>query len=819
MGLLLTSFLAIGQAPGDDAALLRRIAGLVEQLSSDEIDVRERAGQELLEIPARLAGTLEEISRKTPDPEVAARLKLFALPVAWSRVLGGSLREARLQAAALEGPENNSRRQAVAAALVALGERPRDEVAPALTGLLDLPAAHARDFALEGLSRFPPRELGPIVRMLEDPATSSRAAAVLLRAREPSVVPAVLEIFLRGEPKVSSEAGRVLERLGGETDVGRVLALGRKVPALRPTALRIVARSDPARAEEALIALLQDESKESAARDILDAMAKVGGEKSVAALRLKAGGREDEYQVLEEFLATLRDPGLGQERLRAARKRPSEFESEEILQAAAFCGPAARNEALEWLAETGKKLGVQKKVLLLLGAVGRPEDGRILVEKLKDPRLLESAAEGLDLLGHPDYAPDVIEALRRAPHFSDAGQILLGLPPDRIQPALEEILSDPHGYDYLLPAALRLAARRTTPRMRKALFEALEGRAGRGIPHPAEAIRFLAATAEPSDAPAIARLRGHEKAEMRSAGLFLALSRGDREAAAELARFLADQKISSYTVDSRLPFEIAPANVWHTAVLEEWRMRPDWAWGAIALAGAGVPEAQAELRRRLESLAPTGLNPRAIRELALGGDSETLDRLLEHLSQGGLGKEYEDALVARAGEGLKKRLLARAQAHPQANSPYLSVVARMALPEAVPLYLEALAAGTRNRGDEIVHSIRALARLQQRDAIPDIRPYLRSTDPASLAAAISALAELGDRPSMGWIVRLVDDPTEVPPDRREWKSGSVEPMTRIWHAAMDALGKLSGASPAGKSVAERREFWRSWWEKNRESGK
>jgi HEAT repeat protein len=809
MILLLASWAFLQTPPGEDEAILRRMAELVELLGSDEIDVRERAGEELLGLPARFAAKLDEFALKVREPEIAARLKALALPLPWIKILGGTLREARLRVAALEGLENVQRRQAVAAAIEGLAARPPSEASTALAGLLDLPAAGARDFALEGMARFPPKELESIVRMLEDPASAVRAATILLRARDPSVVPRVTEIFLQGS---SPQAGKVLEHLGAAGDPERILALARKEPALRPTALRIVMRSDPDRAEDALLALLKEEKKDGALQDLLETLALIGGEKSIAAVRAHFTDREDRSR--DETLAALRDPSLGMEGLRAARKNPAEVEPERLLQMAAFSGPAAREEILAWIAEPGLKLGVQKKILPLLGAVGRREDAGLLVAKLKDPRLLESVAEALDMLGDPGAAPDLAQALMRSPHYDEAGRILLSLPVESVTAAVEEILFDPRGYDPLYPAALRLAAKSSTPRMRAALFEELEKQALSWNSHRADAIRILAATAGTSDDHRIRNLCAHENAEVRAAGLMLAFQRGNREAAAELARLLADPKMPPYNLDVRLPLEIVPMKVWKPLLLEEWQKRTDWTWGALLLAEAGVPEAMAELRRRRDALAQQGFQERVGRALALGGDPADLDLFVEQLNRG-MRPGYEDALVVGAGEGLKKRLLAKALSLGLGRPPYLSLVARMAIPEAAPLFLGALESGARSQGDEVRLSIIALGALKRRDAIPDIRPHLRSTDPGTMAAAAAALGELGDRPSLGWIVRLVDDPTEVPDDREHSRRQDVEPKRRIWHAAMEALEKLTGVATVGGSVADRREFWRTWYAKNK----
>src|SRR5207247_8355137 len=116
--------------------------------------------------------------------------------------------------AALEGPENDARRKAVAAAIEGLANRPPSEASAALVALLALPADGARDFALEAMRRFPPKDLGPIVSMMEG-SHSVRAMAVLREAGDPSVVPKVLEIFLR---TASPQAGGVLERFGAGQD-------------------------------------------------------------------------------------------------------------------------------------------------------------------------------------------------------------------------------------------------------------------------------------------------------------------------------------------------------------------------------------------------------------------------------------------------------------------------------------------------------------------------------------------------------------------------------------------------------------------------
>jgi len=44
-------------------------------------------------------------------------------------------------------------------------------------------------------------------------------------------------------------------------------------------------------------------------------------------------------------------------------------------------------------------------------------------------------------------------------------------------------------------------------------------------------------------------------------------------------------------------------------------------------------------------------------------------------------------------------------------------------------------------------------------------------------------------------------------------------VRRVWHHAMEALEKITGEKPPAGSVLQRRDFWRAWWAKSRETWK
>ena len=77
------------------------------------------------------------------------------------------------------------------------------------------------------------------------------------------------------------------------------------------------------------------------------------------------------------------------------------------------------------------------------------------------------------------------------------------------------------------------------------------------------------------------------------------------------------------------------------------------------------------------------------------------------------------------------------------------------------------------------------------------------------------MAAFGNKKSIPYLIRLVDDPFVVKESPSRSIRGYLRPNRRVWHVAMEALEKLTGVTPQGTSVVARRTFWREWFAKGK----
>jgi HEAT repeat protein len=766
---VVTLLLLLAQAPppeGEDA-LRARLRLLVERLGDDDFETRGAAEKELLTFPVRFSAEIAALTRASPDAEVRLRAGRVVVPEPWPKLLPGTLAQARAAVEALLEPEPLLRHGAIQRTLAELARQPPAGAPALFAALLERPEPGAREFALAALARFPLDDPAPLLPHLTDPATAAQAIQALLASRDTiKLEEAILQVLPRDPP--------------GHAQLVEVLVLAgsdRAVPVVRAYFERHTA--PPAAKERALLAL--------------------------------------------------RDPAWARAQLAEARKDATRFVRTPLLQLATAAGASFRDDLHAWLDEAAPNPAVLKQLLPLLGVAGGAEDEALLVRKLGDPALAEAAAEALDMIGNPAHAPELVRAWKAARVPARMDRFVLSLTPRAAEEAVVEILSQPARSLMRFEAALALAERAPGPRVREALFRGLLEGGQDWWAFRAEAARVLAARPAPEDAAWIAQLSGDSDPSVRACGLLLAVRAGDAAAGRELAALLAAR------ARVQLPHRTAPhwgatlhllewgapaGGAWTRAVADEWSRQKAWTDGALFLAARESREAQEFLRAGLGTF-NEWTRLRAERSLAAAGDAAALDRLFARLRGGAGTPEDERAFLAAAGrERRAAALQAARETHARGRGPLLRLAALMALPEGVPLYREVLrhelTTGRWEVQDEPgpAACARALAALKAREALPDLRRLLRARHASTRAAAALALAELGDREGAPLLGGLLDDAYEVPPE-----PGEPAPVRRVWHAAMEALEKLTAERPPGGSVAERRGFWREWVARNRRGGK
>lgn len=788
------------------------VQSIVERLADGDVAVRNRAEKELGALPLDRAPALRAAARASGDAEVVQRVERSVPPEAWVRLLHGTVGEARAALDAIrELPDERSdlqkqwRREHVLRETVwSLETRVGLDLGALLLPLLDDPAAGVRDFALYGLKGCPPQDLSEVLRLLEDRAVGRRAADLLAASGDASVVPTALALLKKGcEPAL-----RVLRSFGAH---GRVKGVLEAHPSLQGESIAILARTAGTEAEDALVEALKGEAQLGAA----EALARIGGPRILPGFKawmFRTTG--DTYW--DHWLLPLGDAEWAGKRLDTVIRGTAVNVTGRAPWYASVAGPAAREPLLAALRDPAAKVGRRKELLPAFGVVALPEDMPFLASLLRDDRLVKEAGEALDMTGHPARARPMMEAFKKTGYHGIKEPHILALPLEGIEDDLVEILSDPKGYGWQASVALRIVARRPTPRLREALF-------GSGLGH-----AILAATACEADRPRIERLRASATPPDRMLGSYLALRLGDQAAAAELARLVFPEKGPELLLVAALfiHWPDPPGEAWPEAVEEAWRRtgKKDWTverW----LARRGVEDALAIVRRRKPPWTEPVHRPNpedtdgAI--LARRGEAAGLERILERAQGGALPPETEAAFLAGADRAWKLRTLAVAR-RSGLHSGATRLAALLALPEGIPLYRAVVAAfgdpGSRKPDDAVtIPCLEALARLGAREAIPEIRLRLRDRPARTAAAAALALARLGDRDSLPEIAKMADAPDEIA--NEEWDNHRPRPdgpSRRLWHAAMEALEVLTGEKAPGASDAERRAYWRTRHEKPRD---
>ena len=807
--------------------LRAKISALIDKLDSRSINDRAAADFEIGSLPIRFLPVVQEFARKKESAEVTFRVGALSVPPPWPKILRGSIREAGKTLSLLTG-RGPDRETALGYALAGLATLPAKDARPILGTFLKSENPNFVELALKGYTLHPPEDPVSMIELLKRPTTSKGAADVLIATGKETIRPVLIEILKEGKKPPADEAARVLEHLGPGKDLSLFLAIleDPKKNLLHPRALSIVGKAGTPEAQEALLALLGENHPLSTA--IVGELAAFAGEEVLPVIR-EFYHRNKDSSGEDEIRFAFRDPEWARQEFLAAKSDSGgKLNLVTVPRIAAAGGPVLRDEVLKWLTDPKTKVSVRKELLPLLGAVGRREDGKLLVETLADSRLADAAAQGLDMLGDPALVKPIMGAFIRTDYSLNLRSAILSLPAETLEDDLAELISDPGGYSLKSPLAIRVAERRLTPRLRKILFEGvIEGGIGwtstRG-----EALRVLAGTMKKEDLPALAGLRAHAKPTEQATGLLLAVLGGDPEAPQELAGLLSrgEYILIPYRGDAR---ELGPVRLmdwaapagkpWREAVKAQWKAKPGWMEGSIWLAGEGDPEVLAFVRSRI-SLYSEPLKRHLFAKLCKKGDPLGLDGMIDRaIARRPFTLEEEDLFVKGADPQTRARVIALARSKRYTrDAPIIRLAALLADPRAVEFYRQLLLSersspASYSRGSTTTPAaLRALGTLKAPGAERLARRFLRSTVARDRAAAATTLAMLGDRKAVPYLIRLVDDPFQIQPVH--YQSRDTKPVRRVWHAAMDALETLTNVKPEGVSIADRREFWRSWYAKS-----
>jgi HEAT repeat protein len=820
MEVALAALLLIVALPAqEDEAGRNRLDDLIRRLGADDLQVRDAASRDLLLLPLRFHAELLRRGRSTTDAEVRDRIGRATLPPEWVPFLRGTIKEALEQRAALRPESGGYGRWRVERALRNLEDLPVGEQGERLEALLALPDPAARVLALEGMVRVPPKDFSRIVPFMSDPATQQAGARILIQAGDRSVTGALAPLLLAKRVEgefYPSAAIRVLSALGPAREEMLVGLVGSGLPAAKDAAGILAATPGP-EAEEALCGLYRDKSLDPNLRNAVEwALGIRGGPKAAAAL--VAGIESIEPETLEFLVHQVRDPGLIQTWFRRIRRQgrckhphPDTFARTD-LELACLGGPVLREDVLEWLRDPKLDPETRKKLILLLGAVGGKGDAPLLRGLLREPGLEDDAAEALGRIGDPADARPLMDAFRVYTNGLDFGIALLSLPVEGLEADLEEIFAKPSRHPLQDYIALNMARRSRLPRLRAALFKGLlDGDEWWG-PMRIGAIQILRETWEKADEEAIGKLRASAKVPLRISGLFLAQAGGDVAALEELIPLLSGHGM--FESDASVLLDgIAPGEAARAAVEAAWKKRPAWKAGRYWL----VRHGDAEALRLTKEEVRNGRTDRdlslPLRSLVAARDPEGMLRMLDGLDETSrqfLADEEVRLLAGFGDDKTKERLMLRARGRPErSDDPFLRALGIASLPEAIPLYRSAvrdfMADGGRNRF--VPECARALGRLRALDSVADLRSLLRSPNGAHRAAAIEALAMLGDRASIPDLAVLLEDPTAIEQDR-DGHSPWIPARRRVWQAAIEALESLTGVRSEGKSTSEVRAFWR-----------
>lgn len=822
--MVLAIVLLLSQAPPADPGELREhMRDLVARLGDHDFESRMAAERGLRALPSNLSAEIAGLGQDSPVFEVRMRVALLIVPDPWPKLLGGTLGEARATLDRLATASPQDRSALIAKLLTDLQGRVPPNIVALLESLLALPGRPAREFALAGLEHHPTGDTFRLIPFLGVEGLGRRAGDALIASGDASIVPAMLDLFSKGGT-LAADAARVLEHFGPGSEAHQVAAAIRTDAHLASAGIRILAKGG-VQGEDALIGLLAQVPAKGA--EIVVALERMG---SVSALPVLRAWFKDhpENPMRDRILSTLRDREWAVEKLAEILKDDAEFPGPWFGEIAAAGGSAIREAVLLRLREPGVKVSMLRLLLPLLGAVGRREDGALLVAKLKERRLRDAAAEGLDRMGDPAHASVLFDAFKKSELGGDLHRAAAALSPEALEEDLLEILADPEGYSGRCEVALKLVGRRPTPRLREALFKGILEGGLEWSPLRIAAARILAADVRPEDHPWIERLRAHRGKDfmVRTCGLLCAVRSGDASAMPELAGALSGREgyCAPGSVTSLLDAAEPAGAPWINAVAEVWKAESKWTEGAVWLATRRVSGSQDYLRENRGKLDPFW-RPIAEAALAAGGDSEALGRLVDRVREKNfLSAEDERAFLAAAGHELRDRVVAEARGRARfADDPFVRLAALLSRADGIPMYREIVSRDQTdldwaNRSDVLTpRCARALARLKVKDAVGDLRRLLLSRNAGNRAAAAEALGDLGDRAAIPALVRLLDDPFEVKAEGAGIEYPSL-PRRRVWDSAMEALERITGVKREG-STRDRRESWKAWYEKDEDRGK
>lgn len=255
---------------------------LAGRLSAEDVELRARAEKEILGLPGReLAPLLAALARR-PEAEARALEERIRVHPSWAEILPGTLKEIRATSDVVGRAGHPEREKAIGRVLELLGRRPAAEAARLLLPMLGEPAEGTRLFALTALRRFPPADPAPLLDYLHDVRTSGLAAEILVVMGARSVVPLAVGLFVE-EGGGMLGAARILEAFGAGQEAERILKAMRERAGLLVWGIRILRATGPA-AEPHLIALAPEVSHPRR-REIAEALAEIGSERSLPLLR------------------------------------------------------------------------------------------------------------------------------------------------------------------------------------------------------------------------------------------------------------------------------------------------------------------------------------------------------------------------------------------------------------------------------------------------------------------------------------------------------------------------------------------------------
>ena len=282
------------------ALLPQDLDTLAARLAAEDVELRVEAEKAILDLPGRLLGPALAALGRRAEPEARALEDRIRVHPSWIRILPGSLRDVRARVDAIGGPQTEERRKACIVTNKALLELPPGEAAALLVPLLAEPADRARIFVMMALRRHPPADPAPLLAFMKDVRTSGLAAEVLVAMGARSAVPLAVDLFVE-EGGGMLGAARILEAFGAPGQSERIARAIREKAGLLVWGIRILRATGP-EAEATLLALAPDVSYPRR-REIADALAEIGGERSLPLLReIAADLPEDERaRLLRRF--------------------------------------------------------------------------------------------------------------------------------------------------------------------------------------------------------------------------------------------------------------------------------------------------------------------------------------------------------------------------------------------------------------------------------------------------------------------------------------------------------------------------------------